>query len=450
MTPGLPKPTLQGGMRRVRNPVLFLLASASLAHGQIYADFTVSQGGSPLGTFRARLDHDKVPRTCANFIGLATGQRPWIKVTTGEVMENQPYYDGLTFHRLIHNFVIQGGSPNGLGTDSPGYVIQDEYHHDLRHSGRYMLSMAKSNLPCTGGSQFFITLEAAPALNDKHSVFGEVIEGKNIIDGFTNAAAFPTDRSVAGAPANAPGYFDRPVTPLVMNSVVISGPSLAAFDLESPALKLPVISGTSLIPSRNSAASTFTVTFDRGFQAEHLISYSSDLAAWTYYRTIRSRDAATGFSYTLPGVNFSRFFVNSARVDYGALENPPPAFLLSGKQFTLNDRHGNQLIITPNGAGGGTWNHSNGGSGTLTALTTSDGTGSSGQIEGTSVTAHFFPLAGLNATFNTPVGPQAWTSLSLVLSFHSASSGWVEGSAQIPGDPNPVTVGVQQSFTITP
>src|SRR5688500_12119963 len=94
-----------GGMPPVIHPVLLLLVSSALANGQIYADFTVSQGTTPLGTFRARLDYDKAPRTCANFIGLATGKRPWIKVTTGQIMENRPYYDGLTFHRLIHNFV---------------------------------------------------------------------------------------------------------------------------------------------------------------------------------------------------------------------------------------------------------------------------------------------------------------------------------------------------------
>lgn len=109
--------------------VLFAFKAAVLPlTGQIYADFTVSSGDTEIGTFRARLDYDKAPRTCANFIGLATGERPWVDVTTNRIAEGTPFYDGLIFHRLIHNFVIQGGSSNGSGTAGSGYVIQDEFH----------------------------------------------------------------------------------------------------------------------------------------------------------------------------------------------------------------------------------------------------------------------------------------------------------------------------------
>ncbi len=412
-----------------------LLATVAPAKGQIYADFTVSQGTTSLGTFRARLDPDKAPRTCANFIGLATGQRPWIKVITGQIMENRPYFDGLKFHRLIHNFVIQGGSPNGLGTDGPGYVIQDEYHGTLRHSGRYMLSMAKGSLPCTGGSQFFITLEAAAFLDDKHSVFGEVIDGKAIIDNFTNPALFPTSS-------------EKPLTPITMDSVVISGPDLAAFDLQSPALMLPSVSGTSLTPSRNSAASTFTVTFNRGFQTEHLLSTSLNLESWTFSQRVRSRDAASGFAFTFPGVTSQRFFVSSARVDYGLLPNPAANLLPAGKQFALSDRSGNTLTLVSNGAGSGTWNHSNGGSGSLTSLAITDSTGTTGFVVESASNAHFFPLTRIVAGFNAPAGPGNWTAINVLASFHAPSSGWVEGSAQISGGPGATSV--LQAFTITP
>jgi peptidyl-prolyl cis-trans isomerase A (cyclophilin A) len=414
----------------VKLSIILIFATTGLAHGQIHADFTVSQGGTPLGTFRARLDHDKAPRTCANFIGLATGQRPWIKLTTGEVVQNRPYYDGLTFHRLIHNFVIQGGSPNGLGTDGPGYSIQDEYHADLRHGGRYLLSMAKSSLPGTGGSQFFITLAAAPNLNDKHSVFGEVIDGREIIDRFTDPALFPTIN-------------ERPVTPITMDSVVIGGEGLPAFDLDAPGLMLPAIGGTPLVPSRNGAANQFTVTFDRGFQTEHLIHYATDLENWTYFRHIRSREAAAEYPYTLSGVTFPKFFVRSARVDYGLLPNPSTDLFSAGKRFALGDRTGNTLTLTSDGSGGGTWSHSNGGSGALTSLVISDYTFATGVTSHTTAGGHLFPLMRMTAGFDAPAGPGAWNTLDLTLSFHTPDSGWVEGSAN-------ANTTVLQSFSILP
>ncbi|QJE94799.1 peptidylprolyl isomerase [Luteolibacter luteus] len=422
------------------------LALTSAAQAQIYADFTVSHGSTPLGTFRAKLEYQKAPRTCANFIGLATGRRPWIKVSSGQIMENKPYYNGLTFHRLIHNFMIQGGSPNGLGTDGPGYVIQDEYDATLRHSGRYFLSMAKSNLPGTGGSQFFITFEPSPSLDDKHSVFGEVIEGKAVIDAFTNAANFPTDRTAAGAAPGDPAYSDKPVTPIKMDSVVISGLGLESFDLDNPALGLPVITRTPLVGTRNNANKTFAVTFERGFQTEHLITYSTDLQNWTYLRNIRSADTVEDFTYTMTGVTFPRFYAASARIDYGFLPNPPSAFLPAGSQLRLLDRSGKAMTLVSNGTGGGTWNHSNGSSGNLTSLTTADGSVSTGFFSNASSSAHLFPLAQVNATFSSAAGPDAWTSLGLILSFHSAKTGWVEGSA-VKGSGS---VAVQQSFAITP
>jgi peptidyl-prolyl cis-trans isomerase A (cyclophilin A) len=456
MSKDLPKTAFHGGMRGVMKILMLsVLLAGTCAYGQIYADFTVSKGGTPLGTFRANLEYQKAPRTCANFIGLATGQRPWIKVTSGQLMVNKPYYNGLTFHRLIHNFVIQGGSPNGLGNDGPGYVIQDEFDGTLRHSGRYFLSMAKSSLPCTGGSQFFITLAAAPSLDDKHSIFGEVIDGKAIIDNFTNATLFPTDRSAAGASPSNPAYVDKPVTPITMDSVVISGPDLATFDLNNPALMLPVIDSTPLrLPSRDSVANSFAVTFDRGFQTEHFISYSTDLASWTYFRQIRSRDTFAGFTYTIGGVNFPSFFVNSARVNYSTLPNPPADFLSSGKQLLLQDRSGNTVTLVSTGEFTGNWTHSDGSNGTYagpavvdgTGPVVTDGTGTTGSVTGTSTSANLFPLAQVNAVFNMPVGPQGWTAIALNLSFHAEKSGWVEGNAATSAG----VVAVQQSFTVTP
>ncbi|MEQ8785281.1 MAG: peptidylprolyl isomerase [Pirellulaceae bacterium] len=117
------------------------------------------------GTIVILLHNDKAPNTCANF----------------EKLAKSGFYDGLTFHRVIADFMIQGGCPKGNGTGGPGYTFADEFHKDLTHDGPGVLSMANSG-PNTNGSQFFITHVKTPWLDGKHSVFGRVIEGQKIVD----------------------------------------------------------------------------------------------------------------------------------------------------------------------------------------------------------------------------------------------------------------------------
>ena len=408
-----------------------------LVHSQIYADFTVSQGSTPLGTFRARLDYDKVPRTCANFIGLATGKRPWINVTNSGLKIDKPYYDGLTFHRLIHNFMIQGGSPNGQGTDGPGFVIQDEYHASLRHSGRYVLSMAKGQTPNSGGSQFFITLEAASHLDDKHSVFGEVISGKEIIDGFTGSTNFPT------APGN-----DRPLTPITMNSVVISGPSLAGFDINSSSLMLPHIRGTKVTASRNAADNSFTLNFDRLTKHEYIHSYSFDLNTFTPFRYIISSDDESQWEFKINGLTFEKFFSRIVDIDYSTLPNPPAILMPSGASLTVTDSSNKSLTLVSNGNKGGTWTDSSGASGTITNLITYDGMPESSYKIAGSSNMNLQPLAQVVATLDTPTGINNRTSFDIILSFHTATSGWTEGTAS--GGTNPLEESILQQFTYKP
>jgi peptidyl-prolyl cis-trans isomerase A (cyclophilin A) len=141
----------------------------------IYTTVVMSHGGVNLPPFTAKLHFDKAPMTVGNFMGLAEGARDYIDEKTGSVA-HRPYYNGLTSHRIIAGFMIQTGCPRGNGTGGPGYTFLDEFDSTLRHSKAGILSMANSG-PNTNGSQFFITVAATSWLDDKHSVFGEVISG---------------------------------------------------------------------------------------------------------------------------------------------------------------------------------------------------------------------------------------------------------------------------------
>ncbi len=168
--------------------------------GPLYATFKTS-----MGNIVVLLYEDKAPKTVENFVGLATGTKEWADPKTGQKVK-RPLYNGTIFHRVIPNFMIQGGDPLGTGRGGPGYKFADEFSPDLRHSKPGILSMANAG-PNTNGSQFFITLAPTPHLDNRHSVFGEVVQGQE----------------VAVAIANVPrGANDRPLKDVVLNEVVIS------------------------------------------------------------------------------------------------------------------------------------------------------------------------------------------------------------------------------------
>jgi peptidyl-prolyl cis-trans isomerase A (cyclophilin A) len=165
----------------------------------VNAEFVTSEGN-----FTVRLFDTEAPGTVANFVGLAEGTKEWTDPRSNQKVK-QPYYDGTIFHRVIDGFMIQGGDPLGQGIGGPGYNFADEFHPSLRHSKAGILSMANRG-PNTNGGQFFITLGPTPHLDNRHTVFGEVVSGMDVV------------RRIGSTPT---GRQDRPVKDIMMQTVKI-------------------------------------------------------------------------------------------------------------------------------------------------------------------------------------------------------------------------------------
>jgi peptidyl-prolyl cis-trans isomerase A (cyclophilin A) len=165
----------------------------------VYARFDTTEG-----SFLVRLFHEQAPKTVDNFVGLAEGTKEFTD-PRDNARKTARFYDGIAFHRIIDGFMIQGGDPLGQGIGGPGYRFADEFHPALRHDKAGILSMANAG-PNTNGSQFFITLGPTPHLDNRHSVFGEVVDGLDIVRRIGRVKTGPRD---------------RPVTDVVINSVTI-------------------------------------------------------------------------------------------------------------------------------------------------------------------------------------------------------------------------------------
>ena len=155
----------------------------------VFAEFVTSEGA-----FTVRLFDKEAPNTVANFVGLAEGTKEWTDPRTNRKVK-QRYYDGIIFHRVIAGFMIQGGDPLGQGIGGPGYEFADEFHPSLRHGKAGILSMANRG-PNTNGGQFFITLGPTPHLDNRHSVFGEVDSGMDVVEKIGATKTGPRDRPV--------------------------------------------------------------------------------------------------------------------------------------------------------------------------------------------------------------------------------------------------------------
>ena len=159
------------------------------------------------GDIVIELFEDHAPKTVENFVGLAGGTKEYVDAKTGETTTGR-FYDGLTFHRVIDGFMIQGGCPRGDGRGDPGYRFEDEFHPELSFDRPYLLAMANAG-PGTNGSQFFITVAPTPHLNRRHTIFGEV----------TDEAS---QKVVDASATTETGVMDRPVEPVVIESVELA------------------------------------------------------------------------------------------------------------------------------------------------------------------------------------------------------------------------------------
>lgn len=337
--------TVVTARRRVAcSAVLVALAlSAQIALGQgngIFADFTTT-----LGNFTCQLDYTNAPRTTANFIGLATGQRAWVDLPSGRARTNA-FYNGLTFHRVIAGFMNQGGSPNGLGTDGPGYVFMDEFSPNLVFDSFGVLAMANSG-PNSDGAQFFVTVAPFTSGNNVYSIFGRLTSGSNVV--------YAINHVVTGAN-------DKPLTNVVIQQVSIRrvGTVAQAFDINGQGL--PTV--TNLPLKIAATASQVTLIFTNRQYADNRLYSATNLAgAWS--------SDALGIEITAPVSNSlqrakaaPRSFYSMAQIQYASSTFAPKT--MYGRTLTLNFTVGPGLVtVNFNSSGGGTYTWTGQPSGTL-------------------------------------------------------------------------------------
>jgi peptidyl-prolyl cis-trans isomerase A (cyclophilin A) len=254
-----------------------------------------------MGDVCFELYYTNVPRTVANFVGLAEGTRPWIDPRSTFV-SNDPYYNGILFHRVITNFMIQCGSPGGTGTDGPGYTFEDEFDPALRHDRPGVVSMANSG-PDSNGGQFFITVTSYPSLDDVHSVFGSVVEG---MDAVLNIAAVAVDGN------------DRPLEDVVITNAFITrnGTQAQQFALTNQAL--PKVEALPISIDSTNGIGLAVETVDASWP---IIYASTDLTNWTLGKEDYLPEAIGPWNLTATGQAHGYFHAN--RVVYTPNTNVP-------------------------------------------------------------------------------------------------------------------------------
>jgi len=308
----------------------------------LFADFNTS-----MGSFSCELDWVRSPRATANFMALATGDRPWMEEESARV-STRPFYEGLTFHRVIAGFMIQGGSPNGLGTDGPGYVFPDEFDPALRHDAPGILSMANSG-PNSNGSQFFITVAATPWLDDVHTVFGRVVEGYAVVQAISQV---DTDGQ------------DRPQDPVHLHQVRIRrvGAAAEAFDLHAHGLPQVLSDGLAI----DRAEAGLRLSFPRPAHADLRLCESADLHDWTAHGLGIALEAVETDA-TTRGTDAPARFFSLTRIQYPTSTYAPRS--LANHQLTMTfDSGSGTLAVEFDAAGGGVYSSSLGNEGTVTGM----------------------------------------------------------------------------------
>jgi len=370
----------------------------------IYAEFNTS-----MGNYTCRLEYVLAPKTCANFIALAEGQRSWLELPTGLVRTN-PFYDGTTFHRVISGFMNQGGSKNALGTDGPGYQFVDEFNASLRHDDFGVLSMANSG-PDSNGSQYFITVSPQPSLNDVHSVFGKLYGGSNVVYAINHVAT---------------GAKDKPLTNVTVNSIEIRRIGAAAIGFDINTNELPVVTHLNLKIARSGAS--VSLTFSNRLYADNRLYWSGGLSNWTANQLGIETSAPILHTNLQSALATARFF-RAAQIQYPASTFAPK--VISGRTF--------RLIYTTGITATNILVFNSGGSGTYT------NDGSPGTILG-----YNWSQSPYNGKL-LPIGFSGLADQSLALNFDSATNGTFEGGVYPLG--YPVTLfafGVSGSFTNSP
>jgi peptidyl-prolyl cis-trans isomerase A (cyclophilin A) len=313
--------------------------------------------------------------------------------------------------------------------EGPGYVFQDQFHPDLKHSGAYYLSMAHTG-PNTNGSQFFITLGATAHLDNLHSVFGKVVEGQSIIDSFNNAAQFPV------------GQGDRPVTPITMTKVTIHGPSLASFNWMDPAHGLPVFRQSSLkvetTPATGGTPPRIYLRWPRQPRHDYPVLASDNMADWFVLGNLMSMNSESDFRISINNVfkaplEIESEFYQIAAIDYSHLPLIPNSMLSPGTELRMNVDGGVLRIVF--GDASGTWHYE------------LDGVSSQGAIEqyredvdrvlpisgaytkqyGTYASMLMVRQVTVFLDAEAGIGPRGITAIQPTLSFHTGTSGWYSG-----------------------